>query len=85
MKQEFIINGKRLAVNVFSVKASTKLAEIPTVGGEWMERSSTGQNRVHIIGTLEDGRQVDQTYVMIGREDDGTRVLVSENYPLPIG
>lgn len=85
MRQAFVIDGQRIEIQVIRSRWTTELHEVASMGGAWMGRVPTGDARVHLTGLLADGSEIDREFAVLGKEEDGTIVLVSEPYERTLG
>ncbi len=85
MNKKFVINGKSVELAVWSSKETTKLVKVTPVGGAWVNRVATGVDKIHLSGILPSGQQIDGSFIVLDRLEDGTPILVSESYPIPMG
>ena len=85
MRQAFVIDGQRTEIRVIRSRWTTELHEVAPVGGAWMGRVPTGDATVHLTGVLADGSEIDGAFAVLGKEEDGTIVLMSEPYERRLG
>ncbi len=85
MYRTFVIDGERIKMEVIALSSTSRLLSVTPVGGAWVERVSTGQTTAYLMGLLPNGTVIDDTFVVIERQKDGTLVLASNPYLSTVG
>jgi len=77
MKKEFLIDEKRIFVDVSEIRFDSELCDVTAVGNGWAEYTHTGLRRVKICGKTEDGAKIDKVFRYKGKSE--TDILILES------
>jgi len=75
MQQLVIIDGKRYVLTVKRIQLDRRLFDVSAVGDAWKQWAVSGQSRMEIEATTEDGAEVKGVFRILSQTGDGAFVI----------
>jgi hypothetical protein len=72
MLQAFILNDKRLEVEIKQMQVDSNLLDITSVGELWRRITPVGETRLELDAVATDGTEIQGVFRIIRRREDGT-------------
>lgn len=71
MKRTFIINGQRKELTINRVVFSRDLLDVTPIGNQCMEWTDSGENRIELSATAEDGSEIKGVFRILSQYEEG--------------
>ena len=71
MQRTFILHGERIDLVITSMKLSTSLVDVTTVGSLWKEWATSSHPRLELQGATADGVEVDGVFEVLSQPEVG--------------